>query len=144
MADCKKEMKKSIIFLMICICLAETTASYAANAVKQDGAQTAQLAIEEGQEPTLKLQDEFKQFINELYEDNKLSAENDCVTITKDKYYSDTYIEGGNVPHTGRWGTRTLFCIAQIPTTSGSDGNLYDIQGIHIVYPYAWTMYATT
>lgn len=103
--------------------------------------------LDNNQNATDKLQEEFKSFIETLYARGDLSITSDAThsfTVTKEKKYSDVYIEAGEAPHKAEWKIRTIFQVAQNLTTSGSDGDIYGIRGIHTVYPYGWTMYATT
>ena len=90
---------------------------------------------------------DFKNFIETLYKTGDLSIlSNDgrSFTVTKEKKYSDVYIEAGDVPHNAEWKIKTTFQVAQNLTTPESDAEMYAIRGIHKVYPYGWTMYATT
>ena len=49
-----------------------------------------------------------------------------------------------SLPHNAEWKIKTTFQVAQNLTTPESDSEMYAIRGIHKVYPYGWTMYATT
>ena len=65
------------------------------------------------------------------------------MTITAEAFYTDTYIEGAGVEHTGTWGVTTLLEVEPKYTSTGAY-DIYTIHAIHRVYPYAWTKYVTT
>lgn len=102
--------------------------------------------LNENAEVTDELKADFKNFIKECYEDGSISAarsESEIVTITAEAFYTDTYIEGAGVEHTGTWGVTTLLEVEPKYTSTGAY-DIYTIHAIHRVYPYAWTKYVTT
>ena len=102
--------------------------------------------LNENAEITDELQADFKNFIKECYEDGSISAarsESEIVTITAEAFYTDTYIEGAGVEHTGTWGVKTLLEVEPKYASTGAF-DIYTIHAIHRVYPYAWTKYVTT
>ena len=102
--------------------------------------------LNENAEVTDELKADFKDFIKECYEDGSISAarsESEIVTITAEAFYTDTYIEGAGVEHTGTWGVTTLLEVEPKYTSTGAY-DIYTIHAIHRVYPYAWTKYVTT
>lgn len=85
--------------------------------------------LNENAEVTDELKADFKNFIKECYEDGSISAarsESEIVTITAEAFYTDTYIEGAGVEHTGTWGVTTLLEVEPKYTVNRSIRYIYN------------------